>query len=398
MEADITLMELLEGLHDPRAARGKRHPLPALLSLAVVAMLAGMTTYEAIVDYGKERGWEFLQLLGFTRRRGLCKATYSRIFRRIDVAAFEAAISRWICGRLKPGDAPHLAIDGKALRGSRDGETPAVHLLSAYAPDVEAVVAQMRVDAKTNELKAALEMLAILPIKGRLITADAIQTHRETCAAVIEGGGDYILPVKDNQPTLRADIEAAFAEPEAGLSPLQSERRAACLERATTVDKGHGRIEKRTLELTTWLEDYLGDDWPGCRQVFRLQRERRTGEKVEVEVVFGITSLSRERAGAAKVLDAVRAHWGIENGLHGRRDGTLKEDASRVRKGSGPQVMAVLRNLIIYLCSFSGKASLAAANRHDMGQPETLAELPSTPSGERNGPGLTADRSGRSRR
>ena len=109
MEADITLMELLEGLHDPRAARGKRHPLSALLSLAVVAMLAGMTTYEAIVNYGKERGWEFLQLLGFTRRRGLCKATYSRIFRRIDVAAFEAAVSRWICGRLKPGDTPHLA-------------------------------------------------------------------------------------------------------------------------------------------------------------------------------------------------------------------------------------------------------------------------------------------------
>ena len=218
MEADITLMELLEGLHDPRTARGKRHSLPALLSLAVVAMLAGMTTYEAIVDYGKERGWEFLQLLGFTRRRGLCKATYSRIFRRIDAAAFEAAVSRWICGRLKPGDTPHLAIDGKTLRGSRDGETPVVHLLSAYAPDIEAVVAQMRVDAKTNELKAALEMLAILPIKGRLITADAIQTHRAICAAVIEGGGDYILPVKDNQPTLRADIEAAFAEPEAGLS------------------------------------------------------------------------------------------------------------------------------------------------------------------------------------
>ena len=83
-------------------------------------------TNEAIVDYGKERGWEFLQLLGVTRRRGLCKATYSRIFRRIDVAAFEAAISRWICGRLEPGDTPHLAIDGKPLRGSRDGETPAI--------------------------------------------------------------------------------------------------------------------------------------------------------------------------------------------------------------------------------------------------------------------------------
>jgi hypothetical protein len=219
MEADVSLMELLEGLHDPRAAKGKRHPLPALLTLAVVAMLAGMTSYEAIVDYGRERGWEFLRLLGFTRRRGLCKATYSRVFRRIDAVAFEAIVSCWIRSRLGPHDAPHLALDGKTARGSRDGEAPAVHLLAAYAPDVQAVVAQLRVDAKTNELKAALEMMAILPIKGRVVTADAIQTHREICATVIEGGGDYILPVKDNQPTLRADIAAAFAEPEAGLSP-----------------------------------------------------------------------------------------------------------------------------------------------------------------------------------
>ena len=219
MEANTTLMELLEGLHDPRAAKGKRHPLPALLALAVVAMLAGMTSYEAIVQYGQERGGEFLRLLGFTRRRGLCKATYSRVFRRIDAVAFEALIAGWIRARLGPRDAPHLALDGKTVRGSRDGEAPAVHLLAAYAPDVQAVVAQLRVAAKTNELKAALEMLAVLPVKGRLVTADAMQTHREFCAAVIEHGGDYILPVKDNQPTLRRDIAAVFAGPDAGLSP-----------------------------------------------------------------------------------------------------------------------------------------------------------------------------------
>src|SRR4051812_23850587 len=96
MDASVSLMELLESLDDPRAARGKRHPLPALLGLAVVAMLAGQASYEAITQYGKERGWAFLQTLGFTRRRGLCKATYSRVFRRIDIAAFEAAIAGWI--------------------------------------------------------------------------------------------------------------------------------------------------------------------------------------------------------------------------------------------------------------------------------------------------------------
>jgi hypothetical protein len=113
--------------------------------------------------------------------------------------------------------------------------------------------------------------------------------------------------------------------------------------------------------------------------VFRLRRERRLGEEVEVEVVCGITSLPRERAGAARMSEAVRAHWGIENGLHGRRDGTLKEDASRVRKGAGAQVMAVLRNLVIYLCSFSGKPSLAAATRHYVCHPEKALELLSIP-------------------
>jgi DDE family transposase len=219
MEARISLMELLEGIHDPRRARGKRHPLPALLGLAVVAMLAGMTSYEAIVQYGKERGWEFLQHLGFTTRWGLCKATYSRVFRRIDVADFEARVGEWIQGRLGPDDAPHISIDGKTARGSRDGDTPGVHLVSAYAPDVKAVVAQLRVDAKTNEHKAALELLGVLPIQGKVVTGDAMFTHRDVCAAVLDGGGDYVLPVKENQPTLSKDIAAVFAEPEAGFSP-----------------------------------------------------------------------------------------------------------------------------------------------------------------------------------
>lgn len=219
MDAAPCLMQHLGALDDPRAARGKRHPLPALLGLAVVAMLAGQTSYEGIVQYGKERGWPFLQALGFTRRRGLCKATYSRVFRRIDVVAFEAAVAAWIRARIEPGDIRHLALDGKALRGSRDGDAPAAHLVAAYAPEAGAVLGQLRVDAKTNEHKAALELLNVLPVQGRVVTADAMFTHRDVCAAIVGRAGDYILPVKDNQPNLLRDIRAAFAEPPAGLSP-----------------------------------------------------------------------------------------------------------------------------------------------------------------------------------
>jgi hypothetical protein len=219
MEATTSLKELLAGIEDPRSARGKRHPLPALLGLAVVAMLSGMTSYEAIVQFGKERGWDFLQHLGFTTRWGLCKATYSRVFRRIDVQAFEAAVAAWIQSRVDPEGSSHLALDGKALRGSRDGELPAAHLVSAYAVKLGAVLAQLRVDSKTNEHKAALELLGILPLQGRVVTGDAMFTHRDVCSQIIEGGGDYLFVVKDNQPNLLTDIKSAFAEPPEGLSP-----------------------------------------------------------------------------------------------------------------------------------------------------------------------------------
>jgi hypothetical protein len=219
MEANASLMELLEGIDDPRGARGKRHPLPALLALAVVAMLSGISSYEGIVQFGKERGWEFLRQLGFTTRWGLCKATYSRVFRRIDIEAFEAAVATWIGSRVTAENGRHIAIDGKSLRGSRDDGAPAAHLVSAYAVEAGAVIGQLRVDAKTNEHKAALELLGILPTQGCVVSGDAMFTHRDFCDEVVQGGGDYILTVKDNQPNLLADIKAAFAEPEEGLSP-----------------------------------------------------------------------------------------------------------------------------------------------------------------------------------
>ena len=375
MDAGASLMELLEGIPDPRGARGKRHPLSAVLALAVVGFLAGMTSYEAIAHYGKERGGEFLSLLGFTRRRGLCKATYSRIFRRIDVSDFEARVARWIQGRLGPGEAPLIAIDGKALRGSRDGETPGQHLVAAYAPDVKAVVGQLRVDAKTNEHKAALELLGILPIKGKVVTGDAMFTHRDLCQKVIDGGGDYVLPVKENQPTLRANIAAVFAEPEPGLSPLQTARRGAEIERACEVDKGHGRLEKRTIEVTSSLAEYLDSDWPGIEQVFRLTRERKMKGKVETEVIFGIASLSGERGGAEVLLGMTREHWGIENGLHYVRDVTLREDASPIKKGSAPQVMAILRNIAVFVFERFKHKSAAAATRYYVCHPEKAVEV-----------------------
>lgn len=219
MEAHASLMALLAGIPDPRGAQGQRHPRTALRAVAVVARLAGRTSDEAIVDYGPERGWEFRHLLGVTRKRGRCKVTSSRVFRRIAVADFETRVRPWVEGRLRPGDAPQLPLDGTTARGRRDGETPGVHGVAASAPDVRAVVGQPRVEATTNEPNAARERLGVLPVTGKIRTGDARFTHREVCATVSEGGGDHVLPVQENQPTPRADIAAVVAAPEVGLSP-----------------------------------------------------------------------------------------------------------------------------------------------------------------------------------
>jgi len=138
-------------------------------------------------------------------------------------------------------------------------------------------------------------------------------------------------------------------------------------------------MEKRSIEVTSSLGEYLGPDWPGCERVYRLRRERRRGEKIEVEVVLGIASLPRERAGAGALLALTRGHWGIENNLHGVRDGTLREDASRIRKGAAAQVMAIVRNIVVFLFHRQGYDSAAAATRHYVCHPEETLELLSTP-------------------
>jgi hypothetical protein len=207
----LSLLEALAQIPDPRSRRGRRHPLPAILSLAVLAMLTGAKSYQAIAQFGRDKGFALAHALGFTRGKTPTKSTFSVLFRRLDVAAFEAALAAWIAAHVPIDDLLVLAIDGKTARGSKDGEAPGHHLVAAYCPRVQAVLAQLKVDAKTNEHKAALQMLGILPIKGRILTGDALFCQRDVCAEVIAGGGDYVFTVKDNQPSLAIDIAAGLA-------------------------------------------------------------------------------------------------------------------------------------------------------------------------------------------
>jgi hypothetical protein len=215
----VSLMDAMADVPDPRDARGLRHPLTAVLGLTVVAVLSGMKSLEAIAQFGRDHGKALAWALGFRRAKTPVKSRLSTLFRRIDVGALEAALGRWLAGRHAAGWEV-VTLDGKTLKGSADGDVPGVHLVAAYAPQAAAVLGQLRVDTKTNEHKAALRLLGILPpLRGAVVTADAMFTHRDVCDAVRDRGGDYLLPVKDNQSTLQADIRTALDD-RADVSPL----------------------------------------------------------------------------------------------------------------------------------------------------------------------------------
>jgi hypothetical protein len=211
VSAPLPLLEVLAEVPDPRDPRGVRHPLAAVLSLAVLALLTGAKSYSAIAQFGRDKGFALAWALGFRRGRTPSKSTLSDLFRALDVPAFEAALSRWVASRLPEGEGLHVCIDGKTARGSRDGDAPGHHLVAAYAPAAQAVLAQVKVDARTNEHKAALELLGVLPVKGKVVTGDAAFCQRDLAGRIIEAGGDYVFVVKDNQPSLAIDVGAGLA-------------------------------------------------------------------------------------------------------------------------------------------------------------------------------------------
>lgn len=229
-----SLFEVLATVPDPRSPKGQRHPLSAVMGMVVLAMLSGRTSLIGIARFGRQHGYELAWALGFRRGKTPSLSTLSRTLRRFDAERLEAILAQWIQSRVDPNDYELISLDGKTLRGSRDGEIPGVHLVAAYAARMHAVLGQMRVDAKTNEHKAALQLLGILPLKGHVVIGDAMFCQRDLAEKVVDSGGDYILFAKDNQPSLVIDVQAGFAFDEharrlaAATSPCGSTSATAC--------------------------------------------------------------------------------------------------------------------------------------------------------------------------
>jgi hypothetical protein len=209
-DTSISLWDNFAVVADPRSKFGKRHPLPAILTLCSVAMLCGCRSLYAIAQFGRERGRHFAAAMGFTRDTTPCCTTLHNLFLVLDIEAFENAIAQWSNAVAEARGWTTVSLDGKTLRGSTDVQLPGVHLLAAYAHEAGIVLRQLPVDAKTNEHKAALEMLDLIPVKDKLIVGDAMFCQRDLSRKIRAKQGNYLWPVKDNQPDLLAAIEDAF--------------------------------------------------------------------------------------------------------------------------------------------------------------------------------------------
>jgi predicted transposase YbfD/YdcC len=373
-----SLYARLQQLTDRRKCRGRIYELAPILFIALLAKLCGQNQIGAIAHWAKLRASELSHYLNLKHCRMPHKTTWGRILgEAVEVAELEKLVSEFFKPTLTnaiPARASLiLNIDGKTLRGSiPQGATRGVHLMAAYLPKQGLTLAQLAVESKENEIVAAPALLGQLDLRGTIVTGDAMQTQRALSVQVVEGGGDYVWKVKENQPNLLTDVQILFeAEPvAAGCAPYPSD-----FEVAHQVSKGHGRLEERSLTVSSWLKDYT--PFPYLEQAFKLERRvyKLDGQSVSCEVSYGISSLPRKVAGAARLLDLVRAGWGIENNLHRQRDVQLGEDYSQLRRGSGQQVNAILNNLVVSLLNLGGRRGLAQARREMEYKPDLALKL-----------------------
>jgi predicted transposase YbfD/YdcC len=288
--------------------------------------------------------------------------TWTRAFAHVDPARLDAQIGAFFAhlrtlGSARQGDLV-LSIDGKTLRGTiPSGQRQGVHLVAAYLPQVGFVLAQVAVEKKANELRAVPKLLAQLDIQGMVVTGDALLAQRKLSAQIVAAGGDYLWTVKGNQAGLSDEIAWLFATLREGEREADFDWR-----RGHAVRAGHGRVEVREILVSRALKS--SSDWPGLEQVFQITtRTRYSNGKQTQSVRYGVTSLTVTQASPARLLELTLAHWGIEGGLHQKRDVSLREDRGQTRKGHAAHVLASLNNVVIGLAAHIGEPNMAQAQR-----------------------------------
>jgi predicted transposase YbfD/YdcC len=354
----LSLYEVFTTIADPRSRHGLRYELAYLLTCLVAGLLCNCDSTLAVAEWCRDQRLLLLRLFG--PRDFLCPSDslYRKLLPRLDVEQIEWALADWIRSTLSAQADDPIALDGKTVRGAKKDEHPAPHLLSFRTHHSQETLLQVAVSEKTNEIPVAQALLPCLPVDGRIFTADALHTQKDFMLCIDALGGKTLLTVKNNQPTLYADLATYFADPHASFQAF------------STRDQHRGRRETRSIRVSSELNSYL-TDWPLIQQVAELTRTvtvPKTGKRSH-EVAYLITPLTALEASPQRLLELVRGHWSIENSSHYVRDVTFGEDRSQVRSGRAPQILATFRNLAITLIHRQGSSQIAATRRHFASHP-----------------------------
>jgi predicted transposase YbfD/YdcC len=345
--------------------------------IILLAKLSGQDKPVEIADWAKNNRERLVELLKLKRDKMPHHNTYRRI---LAYKVYREEIEQLVQAHHAQGrQGHHYGVDGKAVRGSRRaGKLCGEQLLSIYDIQEGKVLVQMEVGSKENEIVVAPQALEKVNLTGKLISADAMHTQRDFSAQIVDNGGNYIFPVKENQPRLYQDIQQLFApeHPKPGFGKINTD-----FTKATQVSKGHGRLEIRTITTSEMLNTHV--NWPGLGQVYRLERQfnwLRAGNcyRQTCEIEYGITSLTRSKATPLQILQKRRDHWYIETGLHYRRDVTFREDTTRMTIGDMGSVMATINNLILALIKQAGFHNAAQGRRWFAGHLDRAFELLTT--------------------
>ncbi|MDA0265154.1 MAG: ISAs1 family transposase [Chloroflexi bacterium] len=335
-----SITSYFSSLEDPRSDHTRRHKLIDIVTIAICGVICGADSWVDLEIFGKSKvGW----LKGFLELPGGIPShdTFGRVFSLLDSQQFRDCFSAWVQAVSALNQGQVIAIDGKTVRRSHDKSLgrSAIHMVSAWASENRLVLGQTKVAEKSNEITAIPELLALLDVSGCIVTTDAMGCQKEIASLIIEDSGDYVLALKENQGQLYQEVKELFED---------EDLVAQVGDFHQTVNKGHGRLERRRCwgiadrECLSFLNS--SGAWRGLRSVAKVTGERRIGGKVSIESRYFISSLPGD---AKQLLWAVREHWGIENSLHWVLDIAFREDESRVRKGHGPENLATMRHMAL---------------------------------------------------
>ena len=330
-------------LPGPRVKRTRKHELLDLVAIAICGVICGADGWAQIAEFGRcKRKWlaTFLAL-----PHGIpSHDTFGRVFARLDPVAFERCFLAWMNALAQKPFGRLIAVDGKTLRGSFDAarQRSPLHLVSAWCEQNQTVLGQWATAAKSNEITAIPELLDLLDIAGAVVTTDALGCQTAIAAKIVAGNADYVLQVKGNQPRLEAELAALFEE------CLRGDPYAVASQMYEDVDKGHGRIETRRCWLTTQIDTLPGrENWASLSSAVCIESRRRIGEREQRERRYYISSI--EALDARRMLERVRGHWGVENGLHWCLDVSFEEDRRRIRQGHGAENFSRLSRIALNL-------------------------------------------------